>query len=107
MGRWAQRRQAGGGQSAQQPPETTIEHATIDDTLLGIVNVFFTAPVSPADFSETDFTSQPSGTVGTVFTDLDATTLQVTFSPAIAADTSLDYAGTAPNVQTPESVLYT
>lgn len=107
MGRWAQRRRAGGGSSPDSAPPTIAQllEAHID----GIVTeqAVYTTPITAGDFSPGDFVSNPSGGTSTIVLQINATTIEIEFDNIVTGDDTLEYAGTNPNVITPDSVAIT
>lgn len=81
MGRWAQRRRAGGGQSAGLQM-TFAERTTVDEA-----TITFSGPTTDADTAQFQFTSFPSGEGSTVI-QLDLpNSLSVEFTGDVSSDT--------------------
>lgn len=100
MGRWSQRRLAGGG-------ITPLNHI-IDANNLGGFNATaeYQSNVNAAVFNGDEFLSQPSGTVSNLVVQTSTRTVTITFDDPMGADTSLAYSGTVPGILTPQTINY-
>lgn len=101
MGRWSQRRLAGGG------PSTQLQ--IISATILGTneSELTFNIAYDLGSFNAGDFTSNPSGEIGDgIFQDT-PTTLRIGFLGDVSGDFDIDYAGTYPGLASPQNIPYT
>lgn len=104
MGRWAQRERAGGGATpASSPISITL---AVYDAFFS-VTLTYSADINVADFAAADFISQPSGINPIIVAQGTSSELVLTLDAGSLGDTSIDYAGAAPNVLTPQSITYT
>lgn len=104
MGRWSQRRLAGGGTPATPLIEMTLAELTPGDAFL---TVSYSAPVLDTDFTPPDFTTAISGFIAISVIQNDADTLIITFNEVLDGEGSLRYTGTVPNVRTPQTISIT
>lgn len=106
MGRWAQRRLGNGG-GGSGPAPILITSVTEGDYAAGDTVVNFSAEVDAADFNTADFEVLPSTVAANGVGQNTPTQLSVSFGFDISGETDLSYAGTAPNVSTPQTVPLT
>jgi hypothetical protein len=104
MGRWSQRRLGGGGGAA---PSTLIMIATAQETGLMQLTVGYTQNVDAGDFLANQFTLPDDGGVGLSIVQGAGNTLIIDFDIDVTAQSTLDYAGTAIGVLSPQSVAIT
>lgn len=104
MGRWSQRRRAGGG-----PPSFTAENRIIEAVLtsIDVLDLTYAATVDASVFNLANFTTLPGGTNPATFTTLDATHFQLNFGVDISSDTTLEYDGVIPGFESPQDVTIT
>lgn len=103
MGRWAQRRRAGGGPTF--PPVLISITLVVVDGANELV-VTYSGNVDPGDFSNSDFITDSSLAVPTSITDLDTNILLLTFGVDVSDSQNLVYSGNVSGVLTPQSVAY-
>jgi len=102
MGRWAQRRLGNGGGGSGAAPILILSAEVQPDTLH--VDVAFDANISVGDFAAANFSTGPILKIGTAVAQLATDTLRVTFGSDVSINATLTYAGTAPNVSTPQTI---
>lgn len=104
MGRWSQRRLAGGG-----PQSFTEENRILEAVLtsVDVIDLTYASAVDSSLFSPSNFTALPSGSTATTFTVLDATHFQLNFSVDISTDSTLEYDGSVPGFESPQDVTIT
>lgn len=101
MGRWAQRRLAGGGSVFLN----TINNASIDNAQT--VRLIWKGIVDPTKFSPSMFISNPSGTVPISVTGgTNQQHMFLNFGPDIDTDTSVTYLGAVPGTLAPQTKTY-
>ena len=104
MGRWAQRRLAGGG-----PPLPVdliqIVSAVIDGT--NFILLTYSAAVDIGDFLNSDFETVPNVRESIDITDPAANELYLEYSGGALAETAITYHGTAPGILTPQTIALT
>src|SRR3972149_5303461 len=100
MGRWAQRKRAGGG------PVTLNQMIQAVKTGGILVEVEWSADVDPASFEPTAFTSEPSGIINQAFAVIGPRRLELQFEFPVDADTELVYLGLTPGMLTPQTISY-
>lgn len=98
MGRWAQRSRSGGG--AQVLNSMVGRLFTSPATL----RVYYATAVTALAFSGDEFTAQPSGTQALTVTQNGPTAVLLDFGVAVNTDTTLEYAGSATGVVTPQTI---
>ena len=104
MGQWSHRRRRGGGQAA---PAALIQinSAVIFD--VDVIHVNYSGDVTAPAFDLTDFQTVPDSHNPDNITNFDSNTLELTFPLEIDDQTNLAYAGDAPGILTPQTVLLT
>lgn len=103
MGRWAQRRRgAGGGGTA----ETFIVITTNHKDSFTQSTVTYSANVNSGDFAAADFVANPFGGSVTGVAQGASNQLVLTWDD-IENETSLTFSGLVPNIETPQTVLFT
>jgi hypothetical protein len=102
MGRWAQRKRAGGGPSA--PSLTQIDTATLASNTQA--DLFYNNSVTATDFDPATFTSSPSGVFGTAITQAGPNEFLIDLTGSAAGDDEIQYTGSVSGVLTPQSVQY-
>jgi hypothetical protein len=102
MGRWSQRRRAGGG-----PQEIPILHM-IDAVLDGDTNaeVLYNGSIEATTIDRTSFSSFPSGFVPDAVVNLTSDRLGLSFGDFITGDTEIRYSDGTPNLLNPDSFPY-
>lgn len=99
MGRWAQRRRAGGG------PQTVNYIVQIDATGSPVVTATYNANIDVGEFAAANFvrndTAAPADSVSSAGPKL----LEIEFTDPVNAATSITYTGTANNVRSPQTIL--
>lgn len=100
MGRWAQRRIAGGGgdQVINQ-----IVSAIYD---AGELLLTYRENVSGPLFTGLEFTAQPGSHASTEVNNETLNSIRVTFGSAISSSGTVDYAGSVPGILNPQSFPY-
>lgn len=106
MGRWSQRRLAGGGGPHTNPSTlTSITQALIDSPTTAIVT--YDNAVHASAFSLADFTSKPTTNAHPANISQGAPNeLELDFFSSISLDTQLTYAGTVSGVLSPQTEPY-
>jgi len=102
MGRWAQRKRAGGGGES-------LNYITNVHSVPGIdtLQVTYHAPVDPDALDPAAFQSIPSASFGQGKAPNSETQVEIFYGDDISADTTLDYDGTTPGLLTPQTVPFT
>lgn len=103
MGRWSQRRRSGGGAAA---PPTAISILSAVRTTSTTIVVTFSGDVHAADFAGTDWISQSSTEEAAIIGQAAPNALELEMTGDVSGDAQLDYAGTAPNVTSPQHTAY-
>lgn len=98
MGRWAQRRRAGGGINQ---PITIISVSRQSNVVL---HVQFSSPVNYLAFANDAFTTSPGNIPSDAIGPVSADTIGVLFGSIITAETSVTYDDDVANVVSPETV---
>lgn len=104
MGRWAQRRRAGGG------PNLDVEISMISAETGGSLEeilITYSSDVTAGNFDAGDFTSLPSNETGDNLAQGGSDQLIVAFLNPVDTDTSLNYAGSSPGIQSPQTIART
>lgn len=104
MGRWAQRRRAGGGPGAA----IAIIHlvaATV--TGAATMTATYSGPPDISGLDPTDFLAVINGENGDDIAALGGNQIQIHFAGSIFGETTLEYSGTTPGYLTPDSVAVT
>lgn len=101
MGRWSQRRRAGGG-----PPLITsgisITLGQIDGTMTVILT--YDGNITAGDFNEASFTTHPSNTSANAISQESVNALNLEFTEDISTDTTISYNGSVVGVTTPQTI---
>ena len=100
MGRWAQASRTGGGSTALNQMRAAVDFGSED------IDVEYTQPVAASSFAFGQHQSQPSGATSSSYTQLTPHKLRITMSDVIDTDTSLQYAGTNPNILSPDTIAH-
>lgn len=98
MGRWAQASRTGGGPTALNSIRSAVDAFTTE------IDVNYFHPIGAASFILATFVSNPSAQSPISITQTATHTVQLAFSLTIAADTTLVYTGSVPNILTPQTV---
>lgn len=101
MGRWSQRRLAGGGVT----PLNEIITAHISAPTK--IDLTYSAAISASSISGGNFVSNPSSEQDISILQLGTRSVRLTMSGNIEADTTIDWTGATPGVLTPQTVDYT
>lgn len=101
MGRWAQRRRAGGG--------SPVLNSMIYAAAVGgaDADVTYATTIDAAELDPDSFTSNPSGEQGLTINQLTDTKIEISFSGDVSGDTTLLYAGVVIGIRTPQTISYT
>lgn len=103
MGKWATYSRRGGGTPSVPAILQMIaafKTGPFDTTL------FYNGDVGAPAFGNTDFTSNPSGTIVDVFVVSPPDELFITWFADTTGDTSVTYSGNEPGFLTPQTILY-
>lgn len=100
MGRWSQRRLAGGG-----PP--ILNYMTFATQIENdVINVRFAFPVDATTFDPSDFVSNPSGALATTYAQLQPNLLEITLNSSSAGDDEVQYVGNKSGFQPNQQIQY-
>lgn len=101
MGRWAQRRIAGGGPS---PTAALIEMTAATVTDPDKIQVDYSGDVTAGAFGANDFETQPGTVLGTSISQVASNAIEITFADTINAEATLTYSGGNSGILTPQTV---
>lgn len=103
MGRWSQRRRAGGG-----PPGISglIEITLATQTAANELTLDYSGDVTAGDFNTADFTTFANNLSPDVINQTASNQLQLQFPVDVTGEGAIIYAGTTLNVLTPQTVPF-
>lgn len=102
MGRWAQRKRAGGSPT----PLNYMTGAVITGGGADIIRVTFAYPVTAAAFDAASFQSAPGGAIGDSVAQVSAKVVDVTLDVSAAGDTTFSYIATLGGFNFPQVINY-
>ena len=100
MGRWAQASRTGGGATSLNMMRAAVDFGSED------IDVEYNNPVAAGSFSVGNFSSAPRLLTSTGYTQLTAHKIRIAFGDVIDSDTTLIYAGSVPNILTPQTIAH-
>lgn len=100
MGRWAQNRRSGGG-----PPVAALNQmVNVSDVTDATATVIYQTAVNGASLDAADFHTLPNAREGISILQVNPTTLEIEFDNFINDQSSIEYAGSAPNILSPQII---
>lgn len=106
MGRWAQRRTAGGGPLVS-PPTATTQMTIATGAGPGTLEITYTSNVTAANFPANGWILTPTNVRSSGVSQDAANSLDVTFAPFLGTETFVTFDKSVPNVITPQKIAIT
>jgi hypothetical protein len=104
MGRWAQRRTAGGG-PLTSPPTAQRQMTLAEGGGPGVLEITYSGVVTAANFPANGWTLTPTNVRSSVVVQGAGDSLFVTFAPLLGTETFVTFDKSAPNVISPQKIV--